>query len=412
MRMAGVLLENVANKLRQVNSEICAGFEEMQAKCRTVPQSSEELVELSAYMEEARCQGMVRMEQKIQWTREYLTYLLDVYEFTPEDIHINGQVITWKARINPEFDANDKLQEKMHAVNEKRISKKRDQLASDLKRLRNRVDEFNDYGEVNLEMVTQYVNDVRVVYKRIAEAESVREWINKEEKLYQIPFSPFSDIEDIKALLDPFHRLFTTIVRYYKSERRWMYGEFDKLDAEAVESEVEETWREMFRLQKVFDSRLKKMRMEADEKNRERKERQRRRATAEKGEADDEDDDEITEVKPPAAIDTVAFMLERLRKFKEIVPIIRILCNPGIRQRHWDAMSEIANRDLTPDSGTSLSKMLQLNLTPYMEQFETISVGASKEHTLEVNLIKMRDDWADVCLTLIPYREAGFSILS
>ena len=38
----------------------------MQTKCRTIPQTSEELVELNSYMEEARCQGMVRMEQKIQ----------------------------------------------------------------------------------------------------------------------------------------------------------------------------------------------------------------------------------------------------------------------------------------------------------------------------------------------------------
>lgn len=75
-------------------------------------------------------------------------------------------------------------------------------------------------------------------------------------------------------------------------------------------------------------------------------------------------------------------------------------------------MSAIANRDLTPDSGTSLSKMLQMNLAPYMEQFEAISVGASKEHTLEVNMVRMREDWTDVCFTLTPYRDHGFSILA
>ncbi|KAL5971244.1 Dynein heavy chain 7 axonemal [Taenia solium] len=430
MRLANKLLETLANKLRQVNREVCASFEEMQAKCQTIPQTSEELIEINSYMEEARCQGMVRMEQKIQWTREYLIYLLDVYEFTPEDIKTNSQVLTWKARINPEFDAHDKMQENMRTVNEQRINAKREQLESDLKRLRNRVDEFNDYGEVDAEMMTQYANDVRVVFKRVSEAESLREWINKEEKLYQIPISPFSDIEEIKALAEPFHRLFTSVVKYNKSERRWMYGEFDKLDAEVIEDEVDETWREMFRLQKVFDNRLKKMRMEADERRRERNERLRRRmlaaskteptstpvdeeaaavATITGGAAEDE---EIPEVKPPAALQTVNFMLERLKKFKDIVPVIRILCNPGIRQRHWDAMSAIANRDLTPDSGTSLSKMLQMNLTPYMEQFEAISVGASKEHTLEVNLVRMREDWTDVCFTLTPYRDHGFSILA
>ena len=34
--------------------------------------------------------------------------------------------------------------------------------------------------------------------------------------------------------------------------------------------------------------------------------------------------------------------------------------------------------DLTPDSGTTLRKVLKLNLSPYLESFEVISAGASK----------------------------------
>lgn len=41
-------------------------------------------------------------------------------------------------------------------------------------------------------------------------------------------------------------------------------------------------------------------------------------------------------------------------------------------------MSEIVGYDLTPDSGTTLRKVLKLNLTPYLEKFEVISAGASK----------------------------------
>lgn len=75
-------------------------------------------------------------------------------------------------------------------------------------------------------------------------------------------------------------------------------------------------------------------------------------------------------------------------------------------------MTAIAKRDLTPDSGTSLSKVLQFNLGPYMDQFEVISAGATKEHTLEVNLKKMLEDWTDVTFTLTFYRDTGVNILS
>ncbi|CAH8626747.1 unnamed protein product [Dicrocoelium dendriticum] len=97
---------------------------------------------------------------------------------------------------------------------------------------------------------------------------------------------------------------------------------------------------------------------------------------------------------------------------QEIIPTIGVLCNPGIRKRHWEQMSLIAGQDLTPDSGTSLAKMLQLNLDQYMEEFASISAGASKEFTLETNMKRMRDDWNEVAFGLTAYRETGVSILA
>lgn len=49
-----------------------------------------------------------------------------------------------------------------------------------------------------------------------------------------------------------------------------------------------------------------------------------------------------------------------------------------MRARHWKQLSEIVGYDLTPDSGTTLKKVLKLNLAPYLDKFEVISAGASK----------------------------------
>lgn len=63
------------------------------------------------------------------------------------------------------------------------------------------------------------------------------------------------------------------------------------------------------------------------------------------------------------------------------IPVVSILCNPGIRSRHWEQMSEIVGYDLTPDSGTTLRKVLKQNLAPHLEAFESISAAASKVRT-------------------------------
>ena len=42
-----------------------------------------------------------------------------------------------------------------------------------------------------------------------------------------------------------------------------------------------------------------------------------------------------------------------------------------------------------------------------MEQFEAISVGASKEHSLEKAMQKMEDDWDPIVFNTTLYRDTG-----
>uniref|UniRef100_A0A7N8Y719 Dynein axonemal heavy chain 12 n=1 Tax=Mastacembelus armatus TaxID=205130 RepID=A0A7N8Y719_9TELE len=92
--------------------------------------------------------------------------------------------------------------------------------------------------------------------------------------------------------------------------------------------------------------------------------------------------------------------------------LLSILCNPGIRDRHWDQMSKIVGYNLTPDSGTTLRKVLQQSLTPYLEEFESISAAASKEFSLEKAMKTMVQIWDHISFHHQPYRETGVYILT
>lgn len=48
--------------------------------------------------------------------------------------------------------------------------------------------------------------------------------------------------------------------------------------------------------------------------------------------------------------------------------MIGILCNPALTRKHWKDMSELAGYDLTPNAGTTLEKMINLNLEPLLPQ--------------------------------------------
>ena len=40
---------------------------------------------------------------------------------------------------------------------------------------------------------------------------------------------------------------------------RWMDGSFMNLEAEAIEGEVDEYWRDLYKIQKIFNNKMKKL---------------------------------------------------------------------------------------------------------------------------------------------------------
>uniref|UniRef100_A0A670IKF9 Dynein axonemal heavy chain 12 n=1 Tax=Podarcis muralis TaxID=64176 RepID=A0A670IKF9_PODMU len=147
-----------------------------------------------------------------------------------------------------------------------------------------------------------------------------------------------------------------------------MDGAFLDLNGESMETEVDEFFREIYKTVRFFQQKLKKAELE-------RKKSLQRRAVVEE---------------------------------RENIPLVTILCNPGIRARHWKQMSEIVGYDLTPDSGTTLRKVLKQNLTPFLEKFETISMG---EFSLEKAMHTMMDTWDSISFQISLYRETGVNIL-
>lgn len=48
--------------------------------------------------------------------------------------------------------------------------------------------------------------------------------------------------------------------------------------------------------------------------------------------------------------------------------------------------------------------MIELGMIMHIAKLEEISVAASREFTLETNLIKMQEEWMDITLEFVPFR--------
>lgn len=87
------------------------------------------------------------------------------------------------------------------------------------------------------------------------------------------------------------------------------------------------------------------------------------------------------------------------------------MCNPALKPRHYDEMSEVAGFDITPDAGTTLRKMTKCGIEDKLDSLEIVSVGADKELQLQKSLVSMMNEWNTIDIPIGKYKETDISIL-
>ncbi|KAJ9518810.1 hypothetical protein QJQ45_026079, partial [Haematococcus lacustris] len=101
----------------------------------------------------------------------------------------------------------------------------------------------------------------------------------------------------------------------------------------------------------------------------------------------------------------------KLEGFKALLPIISAVCNPGMRGRHWDALSKAVGAPVWPGEELQLSRLVKLGISNHLEALQDISDAASREHALERQLDKMQVEWSGVVFAQAPWKNTGGFIL-
>ena len=98
--------------------------------------------------------------------------------------------------------------------------------------------------------------------------------------------------------------------------------------------------------------------------------------------------------------------------FKQHYDLLSAICNTGLRDRHWKDMSDVVGFTLIPDDHTALGKLLSMGVGNHVKQLLTCAESATKESSIEKNLVKMRAEWEDVVFVTKPYKDTGAYIVT
>lgn len=229
------------------------------------------------------------------------------------------------------------------------------------------MEEFNQCGEM-LDLPKYYKKAQTLEQKLIAANERIEQF-NGEEEAFAWETTQYPLRLQTFNTLQPYSKLYEIGVEFTNKSRDWMEGPMSKVVPDLVEQDVNNYWRQLYKLERQFQNQ-------------------------------------------PVARKMAAKLRAKVDEFKEYLPLVSTLFNPGMRERHWEQISEIIGFEFKPSEDTNLVRVIEMNLAEHVPKFESISESASKEYSLEKALEKMSKEWRDIEFSLVPYRETGTFILS
>ena len=204
---------------------------------------------------------------------------------------------------------------------------------------------------------------------RVADARARARVIASRESIFGWAQTDWGRLDELSAALEPFAAMWHAANEFAKAYPVWFDGPLLNVSAALVEEGVVACEREMARA-----------------------------TTALAGCA------------PPLRV--VDELNKRLGETRAVLPLIGALLNPGMRERHWSALTAAAGVIRAPSAMATLRALVDAGLLDHLPLIEEVSLVASKEHALERALDKMVSEWAGVAFALAEHRASGIAMLA
>lgn len=386
------IIFNIVRLHIEENQSICNEFEEIAARALKEPENAEELIEQGVYILHAKTVLVEVLKERIMRQIFIVSCLLEMTSLSPEHVESNTKTVNWLKKIKPIFDRNAASYEQFKAEMEERLQAKIAYLNKEVLAMTPFLELLDSMDDI--ENTLEYLEYLRKLVHRLDACDKLVEWINHEEATFKFPISHYADLEELKDYIKPFHSLIYLLHKWRRSYYTWMDGPFEFMDHHQIEQDHDFYYKEFIKISKSYRAKIKQQITEGTEKRFD-------------GLVDDPDVNML-----PAPMKLCAQAVAELKQWRPNVQMAHIMCNPALMQRHWDEMSSIAGFDLTPTAGTTLRKIIEFDLWEDIDQYEIVSIAATKELALITNLNKMISEWEDICFKTSPYKDTGIFILS
>ena len=238
----------------------------------------------------------------------------------------------------------------------------RDRLSS----LADSVASFSRHYDIS--KIANIIEDGNKINDELKDCQAISLVINSRERLFSMEVTRYEDLAQFNKDYTPYRAFWLAAADWLKFKNSWMQDPLLTLNAEEVEKSLMNCWRTVFKAVKSFKQNV-----------------------------------ELT--------NTISNLKDDIESFKQYLPLIQALCNPGIRERHWRQLSEELAMSLSAEMSLTLAEAIDIGLMSKIAIITKTCDVASKEYAIESALDNMVRDWKEIQLEIISYKDKGTYIL-
>ncbi|KAG1714030.1 Dynein heavy chain 3, axonemal [Nymphon striatum] len=291
--------------------------------------TTEDLVEMDDFVNECFDETIYELEKEVKSTLKVACFVVVNMNVSQEDRILYAEVYKWPSILQKRLIKQKSLLIDIREVTENKISKQVKQVNINLISYQQQLELFHHKYKMSDNDVKANCNSLHSLQSSVAQIEIEIKNLNHKETLLSWQPTYFNVIHSIKEDMSPYLKMWTALSTFIENQSKWLKDSFSTINCEEVCEELDN----LYRLSEWLIMELSE------------------------------------QIKPRKVAETLKIDIE---KFQQYIPVLNVLCNPGLKDRHWTAISdEMKNEELKNESSetTSLFKMLQLNVMQHLPKF-------------------------------------------
>lgn len=201
---------------------------------------------------------------------------------------------------------------------ENKLIRERTAFIEEIADINTEIDSFKEKSDLRQEEKNN--KQLVLLQERLQQASETMEDINKREELLGFGATEFPKYEQAEKNIQPFLKLWTLLKEYKGREKTWYHDTIFNLNPEDVDKERKILYKDALQFRSLYAKQL------------------------------------------PKPLQIAEHVIKQVTEFNELVPLVRAFCNPGLKERHWKELSEVARYELKNDPQVKLQLLKQLKL--------------------------------------------------